>query len=400
MSKEQLPPVREVKSFKPGKRVSTFRRLNIDFAGTALEQALAEKERLEESQYAPPAEAEPQPEAAASNVIPYTNYHPSPAPKIEDSLAESASPTESTSLTDSVSLSESASPTESVSLSKSTSPVKSVSLAENVSLADLQPLAHRGDGLTDSARLTDSVDLTKISAGEIDLMKGLPKVRGHLKLHNQIIDYLYPQLDPAEQAIHLQLYRLSWGYGKPTCLIGLPKLAARAGMGMTAAAQAVKKLIKKGLIKKLGTRFGKNQEQGVEYWIRPPHSLSESVSPTESVSLADSEAIKENNSTLKDTPTKGSVGVGGKSKFSLEECRRYAEYLKSSGEGITNPGGFATSIHRTGERDAQIEAWLQAEPTKLTDISQCPDCQGVGFLYPNGIEGGVVKCKHPKLRDR
>ena len=44
MSKES-PPVREVVPYKPGKRQSTFRKLNLDFAGTALEEALARQQQ-------------------------------------------------------------------------------------------------------------------------------------------------------------------------------------------------------------------------------------------------------------------------------------------------------------------------------------------------------------------
>jgi hypothetical protein len=44
VSNEQ-PPVRKVIPYKSGKRPSTFRRLNIDFAGTALEEALNEQEQ-------------------------------------------------------------------------------------------------------------------------------------------------------------------------------------------------------------------------------------------------------------------------------------------------------------------------------------------------------------------
>jgi hypothetical protein len=40
VSSDQSPPVRKVVPYKPGKRVSTARKLNIDFAGTALEEAL------------------------------------------------------------------------------------------------------------------------------------------------------------------------------------------------------------------------------------------------------------------------------------------------------------------------------------------------------------------------
>ena len=48
MSKES-PPVREVVPYKPGKRQSTFRKLNLDFAGTALEEALARQHQQQES---------------------------------------------------------------------------------------------------------------------------------------------------------------------------------------------------------------------------------------------------------------------------------------------------------------------------------------------------------------
>lgn len=50
--------------------------------------------------------------------------------------------------------------------------------------------------------------------------------------------------------------------------------------------------------------------------------------------------------------------VGVASKFSLEECRAYANHLHLSGAGITNPGGYAKAIYRSGEDDDQIEAFL------------------------------------------
>ena len=86
------------------------------------------------------------------------------------------------------------------------------------------------------------------------------------------------------------------------------------------------------------------------------------------------------------------------SKFSIEECRRYAEHLRSTGQGINNPGGYATTIHRTGEADELIERFLNPEPAPRSDASQCPDCQGSGFYYPEGPAGGVAKCRHEKLR--
>jgi hypothetical protein len=86
------------------------------------------------------------------------------------------------------------------------------------------------------------------------------------------------------------------------------------------------------------------------------------------------------------------------SKYTLGECRLYAEHLQKTGQGITNPGGFATTIYRTGEADALIEKFINPERHESEDISQCPDCKGIGFTYPEGIDRGVVaKCKHPRL---
>ncbi|MBA3713318.1 MAG: hypothetical protein H0W76_12855 [Pyrinomonadaceae bacterium] len=110
------------------------------------------------------------------------------------------------------------------------------------------------------------------------------------------------------------------------------------------------------------------------------------------------------NTSIKKEPGNAShhlTPVTGRSKFSLEECRRYAEHLHTTGQGINNPGGYATTIHRTGEADMLIESFLHPEaahPSSNINISQCPDCQGTGFYYPQGVEAGVARCKHEQLK--
>ena len=104
----------------------------------------------------------------------------------------------------------------------------------------------------------------------------------------------------------------------------------------------------------------------------------------------------------KDAHTNGRAtraGASGGSKFSLEDCRIYADHLHRTGQGITNPGGFATTICRTGEADLLIEEFLaQTSAKEQRDIHKCPDCKGMNFYYPEGIErGAVAKCKHPRL---
>lgn len=97
------------------------------------------------------------------------------------------------------------------------------------------------------------------------------------------------------------------------------------------------------------------------------------------------------NQAISDKPAKGS-------RFGMAECFRFAKYLYDTKQGITNPGGYATSIYRTGEADELIEQFLQpSEPVVQLNIDSCPDCHGSGFWYPQGVERGVAKCKHARL---
>jgi len=46
------------------------------------------------------------------------------------------------------------------------------------------------------------------------------------------------------------------------------------------------------------------------------------------------------------------------SKYSLQLCLEFAEHLHRAGRGITNPGGYALSIYRSGVADALVEKYL------------------------------------------
>jgi hypothetical protein len=172
----------------------------------------------------------------------------------------------------------------------------------------------------------------------VNFWSSLPQVEGHLRLPNIIVDHLYQFLDLQERSIYEQLYRLSRGYGKATCRIGYPQLAVRSGMGRTAAIQTVERLVKKGLIARVGTAIGGRKEQGSEYWVSAPDS------PVPDSSLAGSSGTEPN----KIKALKENIKKGGTS----HQKRNY---------------------------------------------SDCPDCRGVGMWYPDGFGKGVAKCLHLKL---
>lgn len=229
----------------------------------------------------------------------------------------------------------------------------------------------------------------------MDLMASLPDVKGFLKLHFQLIDHLYPQLDPFERAVHETLYRLSWGFSKPTCRISYPGIARRTGMSQKSAQRAIGRLEQKGLISKSSRVIGYQKEQGIEFSVVPPPRLiAETRQVRETRQVSPASMIDTSNIQIENTQTQPSVNVG--SRFTLEECRRYADHLKATGQGITNPGGYATKIFRSGEADALVENFLKP----AIAINQCPDCKGMGMYYPNGIGNGpVIKCRHEKLKD-
>jgi hypothetical protein len=129
--------------------------------------------------------------------------------------------------------------------------------------------------------------------------------------------------------------------------------------------RAVAGLVSKGLVVKTGQTNGYGKDQGVEYRLprldwQPIPSSQPILSSQPNMAPNKIKAIKENTQTAArlsaeaEPGTRADVRVG--SKFSLEECRRFAENLR--GEGIQNPGGYATAIHRSGEADERVEAFL------------------------------------------
>jgi hypothetical protein len=249
--------------------------------------------------------------------------------------------------------------------------------------------------------------------------------KGYYAVFNDISDRLIPELelDPYQQAVLQRLYRLSRGWRSEECEVGLGTLAKYCVMSRSQVQRSVAKLIEKGLIENLGNSK-KGAKEGNRYRVLPGLKIiprqtipNETIAPESraadtivreeetntrqntvvSQSIVPRSTNKNSNKDLKNNTHTEQGGVGG-SKFSLEECRRFAEHLQKTGQGINNPGGYATTIFRTGEFDTQIEAFLKSLAAPL-ETSSCPDCGGTGYYYPEGIEKGVKICKHDKLKE-
>ena len=237
--------------------------------------------------------------------------------------------------------------------------------------------------------------------------------RGFLRVPNDLLDEILPTLDPCDQVVLLRLYRLSRGFNKDSCVISLSSLAKKCGMSRSRVQKAIALLINRGYIK----RLNRGNKQDVSAFLIllpgvPPRGIPQEGIPPQGIPQRGIETLpgipprgnnKKHEEELKEnTHThNGAAGayVSVRSKFSLEECRRYADHLHDTSQGINNPGGYATSIYRSGEIDLEIEKFLNQQTLESQDMSKCPDCTGIGFIYPEGIEKGkVAKCNHPRLQ--
>jgi hypothetical protein len=226
----------------------------------------------------------------------------------------------------------------------------------------------------------------------------------HLRTPHEITDKILPTLKPGCQVVLMRLYRLSAGFGSNTCHVSIGKLASACNISETQIRIFLRDLEQRKLIKRLNVDLANKiqSERGITFEVCLPRlAATKSTGATKTTAAANStggvnsEPNKVN--TQKENTQTQEMGVRVGSRFTIEECRRYAQHLQSTGQGINNPGGYATTIHRTGEADELIERFLNPAVSIQVDASQCPDCKGSGFYYPNGTTGGVAKCRHEKL---
>jgi hypothetical protein len=186
------------------------------------------------------------------------------------------------------------------------------------------------------------------------------------------------------------------------------RLANTCNVSESKARRAVQLLVARNLIAVVEHDFANHNqsERGTTYRIllasASRTASTGNTAPVRQIAPISNTPNKEN--TQKEntqTQEPSAIGMRVGSKFTIEECRRYAKHLQATGQGINNPGGYATTIKRTGEADELIAAFLDpTAPSKPLDVSQCPDCHGAGMYYPEGLgKGGVKKCNHVRLKE-
>jgi hypothetical protein len=82
------------------------------------------------------------------------------------------------------------------------------------------------------------------------------EVKGELRVPNTISFSVFPTLDPFARAIYYQLFLLSHGFKRETCIAGLAKLARSVLMSQRKVQDTVTYLERRGLIRRVGSILG------------------------------------------------------------------------------------------------------------------------------------------------
>ena len=216
---------------------------------------------------------------------------------------------------------------------------------------------------TDDAVTTDVEKATRDSEARVIRV---PRQEGQTSIPNLILDSLLPVLEPIVSLVYLRRYRLSHGFHSDTCLVGYPKLAKSLNLAPRSVIRAIEKLERFGLVRREGANFGKGPK-GNTYRVMLPQTIVTETRADSLATVANAASVVQETTNksvfLKETHTKEQKDewVGVRSSFDLDQCRRYANHLQKTDQGITNPGGFAMTVYRTGEADRLIEGILESE---------------------------------------
>ena len=96
-------------------------------------------------------------------------------------------------------------------------------------------------------------------------------VKGELRVPNTINFSLFPTLDPFAKAVYYQLFLLSHGFRKDTCLINLPTLARLVLMSQRKVQNTIVYLESRGLVRRIGSKLG-GERRGNYYQVLIPEN--------------------------------------------------------------------------------------------------------------------------------
>src|ERR1051325_2007740 len=178
--------------------------------------------------------------------------------------------------------------------------------------------------------------------------------KGFLALPHEMTEQILPTLSTTEQVVLLRLFRLSRGFGSDTCEVGQGTLQKACNVTRNTLKSAISALIEKGHIERLEIGAGPESSvyriniAGVSKFDRPKidrskidranigrvnssrATIDEHGSEIDTGGRSKFDPIINNHAIEKHTQTQNVSRVS--SRFSLEQCRRYANHLKATGQ--------------------------------------------------------------------
>jgi len=378
VSKES-PPVREVVPFKPGKRQSTFRKLNLSFSGTALEEALArqqqEAEPDEQAQQAPVSDATP-----VTRVTPVTG------------VANSEIPLNSTPVTP-------ITPVTGVAVDAA--PKRDFTRAANSIVRDAIPagiFTGKGKHLYDYLYSQTRGAITPVYSARIPtekVMAGAGMSRNTFRLHlERLCNAGLIEVDqrPGEHGGNIYTVHLPEEIGLQRGKGGDRGDRGDPGQNLPRVQGSEPDPGDRGSSSMFSATYGESK------------TLIKTYEKTD-----DDEAFADFLDALK----KASREVTGRD-VSAAERQRWAELsellitelkIAAGRTTVSSVPAFLTEHLRRRlwkKEKRQIEQEGADTPTDsarqaLDNVSQCPDCFGTGMFYPEGFDKGVARCRHSRL---
>src|SRR5207249_2158736 len=149
------------------------------------------------------------------------------------------------------------------------------SLAPHATVAQKEPSPWHGVTVAPAATVAPPATVERLAT-----------VKGELRVPNTINFSLFPTLNPFAKAIYYQLFLLSHGFRRDTCVVGLAKLAKLVLMSQRKVQDTITYLETRGLIKRLRAVLGGPSKGSVYQVPLPATDTAPGATVAESANVA------------------------------------------------------------------------------------------------------------------
>jgi len=162
----------------------------------------------------------------------------------------------------------------------------------------------------------------------------LATVKGELRVPNTINFSLFPTLDPFAKAVYYQLFLLSHGFRRDTCIVGLAKLAKSVLMSQRKVQDTIVYLERRGLVKRLRAILG-GPSKGNVYLVPIPANDTSTGSTVAGGTNEAGEATTARHATLASRASVASLATNKDD----DDCK-----IQSSSKGRRSPAGAGDPV--------------------------------------------------------